>query len=412
MAIDMKTRRALIADGAVRYGKASKAEKRRILDDLVAWTGCERSALARALRRAGALGKTGKWGGARGGSGRKPVYRGEVMEPLRRVWAILSFPCGKRLVSQMSEMLSVLTRYGELRVGTKVRAQLESMSASTADRLLGPERRKMELKGRHGTKPGYLLRHQIPIRTFADWDDARPGFTEMDLVSHEGGDASGDFCYTLTLTDVATGWTQCRAVRNRAQKWTFEALKHLRKRLPFPLLGVDSDNGSEFINHHLVSYCQEEHLTFTRARPYRKNDNCFVEQKNYTAVRQMVGYYRYDTEDERVLLNRIYALHRLYFNFFLPQMKLVEKTRVGSKVIKRYDDPKTPYQRVLDASHIKESIKNQLKDHYASINPAALRRQISKLQQQLQALVVAKESQRIDHLFDEHVFEGTLITRQ
>ncbi len=412
MAIDMKTRRALIADAAARYGKASKMEKGRVLDDLVAWTGGDRSALARAVRRAAGVGTPHKWGGARGRSGRRPVYRGAVMQPLRRVWAIMSFPCGKRLVSQMSEMLRVLERCGELRVSVETRAQLESMSASTADRLLGPERRKMQLKGRQGTKPGSLLRHQIPIRTFADWDDARPGFTEMDLVSHEGGDASGDFCYTLTLTDVATGWTECRAVKNRAQRWTFEALKHLRKRLPFPLLGVDSDNGSEFMNHHLLSYCEDEHLSFTRARPYRKNDNCFVEQKNYTAVRQMVGYYRYDTTSERALLNRIYGRHRLYFNFFLPQMKLVGKTRVGSKVTRRYDAPKTPYQRALDASNIEESTKQELREQYASLNPAALRRQISNLQEQLRALVISKESRRIEQLFDDETVEGTLIMRQ
>jgi len=334
------------------------------------------------------------------------------MEPLRRVWAILSFPCGKRLVSQIPELLRVLERCGELRVSTEIRAQLESMSASTADRLLGPERRKMQLKGRQGTKPGSLLRHQIPIRTFADWDDARPGFTEMDLVSHEGGDARGEFCYTLTLTDVATGWTECRAVRNRAERWTFEALKHLRERLPFPLLGVDSDNGSEFMNNHLIRYCEGEHLTFTHARPYRKNDNCFVEQKNYTAVRHMVGYFRYDTQDERALLNRIYTAHRLYFNFFLPQMKLVEKTRVGSRVIKRYDDPKTPYQRVLDAPALEEPTKQQLREVYSSLNPAALRRQLSRLQEQLYAFTVAKEDRRVNQLFDDEPLEGTLIMRQ
>ena len=348
MAVDMKTRRGLISEAAVRYRKASKGEKSRILDELVVWTGSNRSALARALRRHGS---SGKWGGSRRRSGRRRKYGAEVMDPLRRVWAVLSFPCGKRLVSQMSEMLSVLDRWRELRVSGATRTQLESMSASTADRLLAPERKKMELRGRHGTKPGSLLRNQITIRTFADWDEARPGSTEMDLVSHEGGDASGDFCYTLTLTDVATGWTECRAVKNRAERWTCQALKHLRKRLPFPLRGVHSDNGSEFINHHLIGYCEREQLTFTRSRPYRKNDNCFVEQKNYTAVRQMVGYYRYDTTTERALLNRIYDLHRLYSNFFLPHMKLQTKTRVGSKVIRRYDDPTTPYQRVLVLDH-------------------------------------------------------------
>jgi hypothetical protein len=244
-----------------------------------------------------------------------------------------------------------------------------------------------------------LLRSQIPIRTFADWDDLRPGFTEVDLVSHEGGNGRGEFCYSLTLTDVAR--TECRAVQNRAERWTFEALIGLRKRLPpcsvgrpFPLLGLDSDNGSEFMNHHLLRYCEQERITFTRSRPYRKNDNCFVEQKNYTAVRQMVGYFRYDTAVERAVINRIYDLHRLYFNYFLPQMKLVEKARVGSRVTRRYDDPKTPYQRVLESATVQEPVKTRLREAYQTLNPAALRRSLSDLQSELWRLTAAKEEQR------------------
>jgi len=168
-------------------------------------------------------------------------------------------------------------------------------------------------------------------------DDARPGFLEIDLVAHDGGNARGDYCQSLDATDVASGWSEQRAVRNKAQKWTFEALEKIRERLPFPLLGIDSDNGGEFINAHLARYCEEEEITFTRGRPYRKNDSCYVEQKNYSVVRRNVGYFRYDTEEELMLLNELYNILRLYNNFFLPQMKLIEKTREGSKVKKRYD---------------------------------------------------------------------------
>jgi len=391
MAIDMKTRRTLIREKASQYRKATKKQRGRLLDELQSWVGSDRQALARALREADSR---HDWGGGRTGSGRTPIYGDEVIDPLKRIWAILSFPCGKRLAAQMGEMLTVLGRFGELRVEATAHEKLLAMSASTIDRRLAVERKRLELTGRSRTKPGTLLRSQIPIRTFADWDDLRPGFTEMDLVSHEGGNARGEFCYTLTLTDVATGWTECHAVRNRAERWTFEALKGLRKRLPFPLLGLDSDNGSEFINHHLHRYCKQERITFTRARPYRKNDNCFVEQKNYTAVRQMVGYFRYDTPTERALLNRIYHLHRLYFNFFQPQMKLVEKIRIGSRVRRRYDKPKTPYQRVLESPTVEEAVKERLRNEYQTLNPAALRRQLNDLQDQLWKRSALKEERR------------------
>lgn len=391
MAIDMKTRRTLIREKASQYRKASKGERGRILDDLQSWIPSDRKALARALRDAGA---SRAWGGSRSGSGRKPTYGDEVVDPLKRVWAILSFPCGKRLVAQMDEVLTVLARHGEMRVSPETRQKLVTMSASTVDRLLATERKRLELTGRSRTKPGTLLRSQIPIRTFADWDDLRPGFTEVDLVSHEGGNGRGEFCYSLTMTDVATGWTECRAVHNRAERWTFEALKGLRKRLPFPLLGLDSDNGSEFMNHHLFRYCEQERITFTRSRPYRKNDNCFVEQKNYTAVRQMVGYFRYDTPAERALLNRIYDQHRLYFNYFLPQMKLVAKERDGSRVRRRYDAPKTPYQRTLESATVKEPVKMRLRSEYQALNPAALCRSLNALQDELWRLSAAKEERR------------------
>jgi hypothetical protein len=205
----------------------------------------------------------------------------------------------------------------------------------------------------------------------------------MDLVAHEGGDASGDFAYTLDLTDVSTGWTELAAVKNRAQVWVFEALQEIRQRLPFPLLGLDSDNGGEFINHHLKRYCEREQINFTRSRPYRKNDNCFVEQKNYSVVRRHVGYARYDKEVELTLLNQLYEQLRLYVNFFLPSQKLLEKTRRGSRVQKRYDRARTPYRRVLDCEQVAESCKKKLRSQYQKLNPAELHRQIRRLEEAL-----------------------------
>jgi len=209
VALTIKTRREVLMEAAKRHGKARKAEKKEILDHLVEWTGGDRSALARALQEAGS---SGRWGGWREGSGGKRTYGAEVLDSLMRVWRILHFPCGKRLAPHMGEMLEVLSRCGELCVNEATRAQLVQMSASTMDRLLAPERKRMELRGRCRTRSGHLLKSQIPIRTFADWDEGSPGFVEVDLVSHDGGNTREEFCYTLTLTDVATGWTECCAV--------------------------------------------------------------------------------------------------------------------------------------------------------------------------------------------------------
>jgi hypothetical protein len=241
----------------------------------------------------------------------------------------------------------------------------------------------LSLKGRSGTKPGGLLKHQIPIRTFADWDEDRPGFTEIDLVGHEGGNPRGEFAQTLTVTDIATGWTENEAVRNKAQVRVFAAITNLRGRLPFPLLGLDSDNGAEFINNELLRYCTEQKITFTRGRASKKNDNCYVEQKNWAVVRRSVGYLRYDTDTEVATLNALYLQLRLMINFFVPQAKLIAKERDGAKVRKRYDRPQTPYQRILADRRIPAKTKQELKTVYRDLNPAAIRRQIIRLQQRL-----------------------------
>lgn len=221
---------------------------------------------------------------------------------------------------------------------------------------------------------------------------------EIDLVGHDGGDARGEFMQTLDVTDVCTTWTETEAVKNKAQVWVFEALKNIRERLPFELIGIDSDSGAEFINHELYRYCQQEGITFTRSRSYRKNDNCFVEQKNYSVVRRAVGYLRYDTEKELRLINELYRNLRLYTNFFQPSMKLKEKTRVGSKVTKKYDSAKTPYQRVLVSPHISDSIKRRLKRRYKTLNPASLKRKITGLQQKLIRMAEYKSKRRTSAL--------------
>jgi hypothetical protein len=233
-----------------------------------------------------------------------------------------------------------------------------------------------------------LLKSQIPIRTFADWDEKRPGFVEIDLVQHDGGNSSGFFACTLNVTDVATGWTAMRAVPNKAQVHVFAALKQIRAELPFPFLGIDSDNGGEFINDELARYCVQERLTFTRGRVGRKNDNPYVEQKNWSVVRHLVGYGRYATLAQVNALNALYAVYRLYVNHFLPVQKLVTKVRAGSKVKKVYDDPKTPYQQGLDSPQVSAKDKQKLRAIHAKLDVVKLKQQLDQL---LDTLIPSKQ---------------------
>jgi len=396
----MGERQSLVRENASRYQKASKKQKRIILDEFVHSTGYHRTYASYLLSHHGkrvlVAPKTSIVGDIRKRvrKKREPVYGAEVVEALKRIWGILDLICGKRLKTALPEVIPKLERWGELKVSAEVREKLLKMSASTIDRVLTAERRRIELRSRSGTKPGTLLKHQVPIRTFCEWDESKPGFMEVDLVSHGGGDERGDFCQTLSATDISSAWTETEAVRNKAQAHVFEGLTKIRARLPFALLGLDSDNGSEFINAHLVAYCEQEQITFTRSRPYRKNDNCYVEQKNYTVVRKTVGYMRHDTTKELEILNRLYSYLRLYTNYFLPSMKLSEKTRIGSKVVKRYEEPKTPYKRLLESPSVDRRIKRRLRAEYEQLNPAQLRREIMWLQQMLLKAVRNKQRSR------------------
>ncbi len=380
MGLSMAERRAVTKQMAKRYAMASKVEKGRMLDELCALTGWTRRHARRAL---GVMLATGTGSGSPPRRARPRIYGPEVLEPLKIVWATLNGPAGKRLAPFMAEVVEALERHGELRLDPEVRTKLLVISAATIDRALAPERARLRMKGRQGTKPGSILKRQIPIRTFAEWDDHRPGFCEVDLVAHDGGSPYGEFCQTLTLTCVATGWTEVRALPNKAQRWCFEAIDEIRGVLPFPLRGLDSDNGAEFINHQLHRYCLEHEITFTRSRPYRKNDNCYVEQKNWPVVRQQVGYARYDTQAELQALRRLYHHLPSYVNFFQPQMKLVAKTRQGSKVSKRFDAARTPYQRLLASPEVPGATKQALRETYLGLNPAQLKREIGRCQDRL-----------------------------
>lgn len=384
MGLTLAERKAVTKTIATRYARADKAGKGRILDELCATNGWHRNHARKALKATlrPALVRTPR--------PRPPKYGPKVVAALTFCWAVLGMPAGKRLAPILPDLVVVLRRFDELDIDDDTAALLGEMSAATIDRRLAGERKKHQLKGRSHTKPGSLLKSQIPIRTWADWDDAVPGFVEIDLVAHDGGNAAGEHAYTLTVTDIATGWTENRSVRNKARKWVLAALDEIASVMPFPILGVDSDNGSEFINHHLLAWCEQRKITFTRSRPGNKNDGAHVEQKNWAIVRIVVGYHRYDTEAELLLLNRIWVLQSQLTNYFYPQQKLVSKVRDGAKVSKKYDTATTPHRRAKAHQKVTDKDKAILADTYTGINPAAVQRQIQALTSELLTITTSK----------------------
>jgi Integrase core domain len=384
MGLTLAERRAVTETTAIRYSLADKRTKGIILDELCATTGWHRNHARKALKAA----LQPKVVAPR--RPRPPTYGPEVIAALTVCWTVLGMPAGKRLAPMLGELLAVLRHFGELVIDEATAALLVSMSAATIDRRLASERAKYQLKGRCTTKPGSLLKSQIPVRTWADWDDARPGFVEIDLVCHDGGNAAGQFAFTLTVTDIATGWTENRSVPSKTAKCVLAALNDIAYRMPFPVLGVDSDNGSEFINVTLLQWCERHHITFTRARPGNKNDGCHVEQKNWAVVRTIVGYHRYDTAAELLLLNEIWQLQSKLTNYFYPQQKLMSKVRHGAKVSKKYDTAATPFHRAIDHPTMTVDRIAALARILALINPAATQRQIQALSAQLLKITTSK----------------------
>lgn len=399
MRLTLKEKRSVTGVVATRYQKASKKEKRAILDEFTLLTGYNRCYASHLLASHGKqllvnnsrfVAKISK----RTPHGRQKLYDHNVKSALKMIWVIMDCICGKRLAPMLKQVITRLEFHQEFPVDDKTRELLLKISPATIDRLLAEDRKKLNPLAKARTRPATLLKSQIPIKTFSDWNEQRPGFVEIDLVAHEGGINSGDFIQSLDVTDVCTGWTEVQAVRNKAQIWVFEAIKDIRERLPFELLGIDSDNGGEFINNELLRHCWQQKITFTRSRASRKNDNCFVEQKNYSVVRRAVGYLRYDSEQELKLLNELYSKLRLYTNYFQPVMKLVEKQRLGSKVRKKYDRARTPYERVMESIEVSKEKKKRLKQEYEGVNPAQLKREITRLQNELIRISSKKEKNR------------------
>jgi len=354
-----------------RYVGASKKVKGRLLDEYTEVTGYHRKSAIRILCR-GSRPKGSKC------RGRPRRYGPLVAEALKVVWEASDRLCSRRLHPFLPELVKILRRHGEQVPSAEIEAELCRMSASTIDRLLRPWR---QIGGRRcltTTKPSSLLKGHIPIRTFAEWQENRPGFLEVDLVAHCGESSEGFYLTTLSTVDIATGWVECLGVWGKGQNRVGGAVHRLRQRLPFPLLGLDSDNGSEFINHRLYAYCQREGITFTRSRPYKKNDSCHVEQKNWSVIRRLVGYDRYSSRASLETLNRVYDLIRLYVNFFQPVMKLASKTRHGAKIRKVYDRARTPYQRLLEANVLPEVKRRELAATYYGLNPVLLLGQINE----------------------------------
>jgi hypothetical protein len=367
------SKRELLRAIRPRYTLGNRTAKQQILDELVAATGYHRKYAIHLLNH-----PPKRTTGQR--RPRRSKYTGRVRTALESVWRVANCICGKRLVAVLPQYVAALERHGELDLDAETRCLLLSLSAATADRLLARARSETKPHGLSTTKPGSLLKATIPVRTFAEWDDAQPGFMEVDLVAHCGVTTAGEYLNSLDMIDVKTRWVELAAVRNRSQATVTAAIRNCQMRLPYPLLGLDSDNGAEFINNDLKRHCEQEHITFTRCRPYQKNDQAYVEQKNWTAVRQVVGYERYEGEPACVALQALYQPLRLYLNFFQPVMVLVEKQRFGARVKKRYDRPKTPYQRVLEAPEIAAATKDRLRQLYDTLNPAELLRQIHRRQ--------------------------------
>ena len=361
-----------LASLQTRYRKANRRQRGQMLDEFVATTGYHRKYAIALLR--GTL-KRAERNGRRP---RQPYYTLLDRLALLRLAALFDQIGSKRLRVALDVTLPALRANGFLQVSAEIYRHLEQVSPATMDKLRAHDPQRLG-HSRSLTKPGTLLKDQIPIRTYADWNDKRPGFFEMDLVDHSGGLAQGDFAQTLNMTDVASGWTEMQAVPNKAQRHVFAAIQTIRARLPFTLLGIDSDNGGEFINDQLWRYCKAEKLTFTRGRSGRKNDNAYVEQKNWSVIRRLTGYGRYDSPDQVRLLNQLYAAYRLYVNFFLPIVKLQAKVRAGSHTQKVYDAPRTPYQRLLDSDTLSAAQKHALTKQYRTLDVVQLKQTLDRL---------------------------------
>jgi len=373
------------------YHLKSKKEKGMILDEYCRVTGQNRKYVIRKIRTGSYI--PDKTIGRKTKRKRGKYYNSYVVAALIKCWKIFDYPCGQRLSPLLKTEVDRLRRLKELHCSDKVAGKLKEISSSTIDKKLSREKEVLHLRRRYSKKNNPLLYQQIPVNP--SWQQSRKvlGNLQIDLVEHCGNSVRGEYICTLSNTDISTGWWEGEAVMGKSQKAVFKGLEAQRKRFPFPWNSIHSDSGTEFINHHMLEYTQRERLGFSRSRPYRKNDNCFVEQKNWTHVKKFVGYRRYDTKEELNLLNQLYQKElRLYKNFFQPVMKLKRKVRIGGKIIRKYEEPKTPYHRLMESKAVSPKTKRRLQKIYNSLNPAELKRAIDKKRWQLYKIYQNKKN--------------------
>jgi hypothetical protein len=399
----LRSRRELTRNTAERYRSSSKGDKGKILTEFCAGTGYNRTYAGgllkgygkhKAVRKRNTACPSKNGGGERPKGGRPATYGAEDVRVLKILWKRFDFLCGKRLVPLLRAILPRLDGEPFLRLSEEIRRKLSTISAATVDRLLGAERKRYRLTGTSYTRSGESLKNLIPVRTFDEWNGCPPGHAQIDTVGHDGGGLSGECSFTLCLTDVCTGWTERYAMQNRAFKWVHQGLDVFRETIPFPILHLHPDSGSEFINHGLVAYCAEsEHpITLTRSRAGKRNDNCYVEQKNFDTIRKLVGYARYSTPEMLDALNQLYRAHGLLINYFYPSQKLIQKTRRGSKVIKRYDRPVSPVERLLAHLEVSDHVKRKALAVRASLNPFHLAHEVDTCSDNLRRLLLEKGS--------------------
>jgi hypothetical protein len=398
----MGQRRAVTKKLAQEYRGADRKGKAEVLDTLVKLNGYNRCYAGWLLRHWGRkylMKIDGKMvrlvvGAVRP---RKAVarprrYDEPVVRVLKRIWESFDYMCGQRLAAMIKETLPVLVGSGELYCSRNLLEKLLAISGTTIDRLLKPYKAAMRPRGRTHTKPSSLLKAQIPIRTWSELPVNEPGHYQADLVGHDGGNAHGEYAFSLDCIELFSGWSEPRSLQNRAHVGVCAAAEDIRQLAPVPMKSLHTDTGGEFINLRLLDWCQRHHIELRRGRPYRRNDTCYVEQKNFNLIRQTVGYARFDTPQEVQLMGQLYGQLRLLVNHFYPSMKLVEKRRVGSHVYKRYDSPKSPYRRLLDCADLAEDIKEQLREEHRRLRPLQLKKRIAQLQEQLYRLARAKDS--------------------
>ncbi len=385
----MATRKELLAAVITRYGTASTAEKVRILDELTAVTGYHRKHAIRLLNADAPL--------ARSRTPRSRLYDEAVQQALIVLWEASDRLCGKRLKASIPTLISAMERHGHLDLHPLVKERLLQVSSASIDRLLSGTRRHIEGKRRRRSGIGLAIRRAIPVRTFSDWGDPPPGFFEVDMVEHCGGSKTdGNFVHTPVVTDIASGWTECVPMPMRNQSLVVQALDAAASNIPFPMLGIDTDNDSAFINQTIVDYCNEHGLAQTRSRPYRKNDQAWVEQKNGAVVRKLVGYDRLAGLGATRVMAKLYSTSRLYLNYFQPSFKLKSKKRDGARVEKRYHSPATPCERLIDSPHACDAVKKRLEEERDALDPVALLRNVRVAQQELNEMASRSATGRRD----------------